>query len=515
MAKKISESIWEDVVQAYIDTGSILDTAAKCKVSTVKVRKILITEGLWSSKTSEQIDELLKNGFNSAQVAEKLCMSIKNVQAYMPYERGVYDEDRSVDAVRSGRYRDRMKVAAGMQKVSNAEEFSSERKLKMITNNKNLGAMLLHLELRYDWFTEEDKLILKKYGDVSESISRDIIVPSDITLHALHYAIQRAFGWQNGHLHHYTLPGPVFDELTCGSFAEWMKLAGVYFRFPTDDLEDIYWDDNYKEGESIRSWMRKKYTGPYRYKGNSEHYLYCQKEISELLDRLEVMTVHEYQPGIDIQKAPYEMKLKDASVKQVEQSFVDFFCHELIERLPLAQVLTIGEKKADLGSIRDEIFEKLGEIDIKKATTVYENKKLSDKARREFLDGYNLSAIPVSGELIYCYDYGDGWEVSIRCDALYEKDTVGNWSDDMGCEAHIYPEELEECIAKHRPICVAKDGIELVDDVGGPSGFCDMLKTIFDYERKDEKAQIESADMFGWANMLGWTGRNIGVKQTL
>ena len=71
MAKKISESIWEDVVQAYIDTGSILDTAAKCKVSTVKVRKILITEGLWSSKTSEQIDELLKNGFNSAQVAEK------------------------------------------------------------------------------------------------------------------------------------------------------------------------------------------------------------------------------------------------------------------------------------------------------------------------------------------------------------------------------------------------------------------------------------------------------------
>lgn len=37
---------------------------------------------------------------------------------------------------------------------------------------------------------------------------------------------------------------------------------------------------------------------------------------------------------------------------------------------------------------------------------------------------------------------------------------------------------LEDVISDYRPVCIRKDGIELVDDVGGIYGFCDMLKTI-------------------------------------
>lgn len=516
MSNNISDTLWEEVIDTYIETGLILDTAAICEISTVKVRKILITEGLWSSRTSEQIGELLDIGFTTAQIAEKLCMSIKNVQAYMPYERGTYGSDKSVDAIRADRYRNRMKVAANMQHVTNTSERMEDMgKINIETTQNDIDVMLLHLELDYDWFTDEDRKILRKYGDMDKAFSRDILVPSDITLHALNYAILRAFGWQNGHLHHFAVPDYIFDELTDNRFIDWLRLAGVYFRFPTDDLEDIYWDDNYREGESFRSWLRRKYTGPYKYKGLSEHYIYAQREVLDMLDRISEVTVHEYMPGIDIQKAPYKVRIEDASVKQIEHSFVDFFCHELIERLLLAQVLTVGGKKADIGSVRNGVLSRLEEIDVEHAITEYGHRKFSDKARREFLDGFDIPVMPIAGELSYRYDYGDGWEVKITCDALYSKGTDGKWHDDLGVEPHVYPEELEEVVAKHKPICVAKDGIELVDDVGGPSGFCEMLKAIYEYDPDDEEECIEAANMMDWADMMGWTGRRIGVKQTL
>ena len=63
---------------------------------------------------------------------------------------------------------------------------------------------------------------------------------SDRAIHRL-----RAFGWQNGHLHHFSLPEDVFAALTDNQFSTWAELAGVYFRFPTENYEDIYWDDDY------------------------------------------------------------------------------------------------------------------------------------------------------------------------------------------------------------------------------------------------------------------------------
>ena len=92
-------------------------------MSTVKVRKILITEGLWQSDTSKQIKELLNRGMTTAEIAGTLYMSVKNVQAYMPYERGLYGgEDLSKDAIRSDKYRNRMKQAAFMQVLKSTDK---------------------------------------------------------------------------------------------------------------------------------------------------------------------------------------------------------------------------------------------------------------------------------------------------------------------------------------------------------------------------------------------------------
>ena len=74
---------------------------------------------------------------------------------------------------------------------------------------------------------------------------------------------------------------------------------------------------------------------------------------------------------------------------------------------------------------------------------------------------------------------------------------------------------LEEVFTKYRPICIAKDGIELVDDVGGIGGFCRMLKTIYEADIYDDESMDERDDMLDWAEMMGWTGRRISSRQTL
>ena len=248
----------ESVIASYAKNNSILETAKDTGISTVKVRKILITEGLWESDTSLKIGDLLKRGMTTEEIADTLYMSVKNVQAYMPYERGVYGgEELSKEAIRSDKYRNRMRKAAAMQVIkSKVANLASERKAEMQESkiiefkkeDKKDKVLKLHLELNMKYVDEEEMQILKKHGAVKNGISRDILVPSDITLHALNYAILRMFGWQNGHLHNFSLPENVFKELTENKFLMWSEMAGVYFRFPTENYEDIYWDDDYREG---------------------------------------------------------------------------------------------------------------------------------------------------------------------------------------------------------------------------------------------------------------------------
>ncbi|MDD6043821.1 MAG: hypothetical protein PUB87_08750 [Eubacteriaceae bacterium] len=384
---------------------------------------------------------------------------------------------------------------------------------------KNNTVIRLHLELDLAHMSDREIEILKKYGSMKESISRDILVPADITLHALNYVILRAFGWQNGHLHHFALPDEVFDELTEQKFYTWSKLAGVYFRFPSENFEDIYWDDNYKENENLKSWMKRKYTGPYKYKGNSEHYLYSQLEVRDFFERYPVVTVQEV--SLYEESKPYQVNPKDASVYQVQNAFVDIFCHELIERIPLMSVLQPSFIRImPMSWIRHGIMEKLAALDVERGLDVCErNYYCSGKSMREVLESYNVTAEPVTHLLHYRYDYGDGWEVSITAEDVYCCDEETGWTRLGGdMKVDIPFDTLEEVVEKYRPVCIAKDGIELIDDVGGISGFCDFLESAFDINLNDPDYKVlisEAGDMLNWAYMMGWTGKWISPKKTL
>ena len=192
-------------------------------------------------------------------------------------------------------------------------------------------------------------------------------------------------------------------------------------------------------------------------------------------------------------------------------AFADVTCHELIERLQVSDILCMkGSNEVNFAEIKKYINARLMKCNVDDVIEEYSRRRFgSVKQKREFLDSYNIPVLPVTEQLIYSYDYGDGWKVLITCEDVYECNEAAGWTRKVAADL------LEEVVAKHRPVCIAKDGIELVDDVGGIRGFCEMLKTIYETDMNDEEEMEERDRIIGWAEMMGWTGRRISPKQTL
>ena len=105
--------------------------------------------------------------------------------------------------------------------------------------------MRLHLELIYDECDIDEYIkVLEKYGNViyDDTISRDIIVWT------LNYAIQKCFGWQNGHLHCFELAKDQSKNLISNNFSNYRTLVGVVFRTPCMDEDACFWQDDYESG---------------------------------------------------------------------------------------------------------------------------------------------------------------------------------------------------------------------------------------------------------------------------
>jgi DNA-binding CsgD family transcriptional regulator len=516
----ISDNLYQKIIQIYQETDAVKETAKKLGTYPIKVRRVLITEGLWHSNTSVQICSLYASGLSVAEIAKQLFISEKNVQSYLPYSRGQYGGDnRSGEAVRSEGYRGRMKVAENSQiKKKNQISYNHLNPDKEMENNRmdkldilkertrQLAgerpipyAIRLHLELNM-----EDKALgankiglLAQYGKMINYISRDIIVPGDITLHALHYVINRAFGWQNSHLHSFHPYEEDYNKmLKSGKLTEWAKLAGMYFRFPCEDYDDIYWDDDYETGISVKNWLRIKYTGPYYYGGTREYFYRCQQDIKEL---------YEWQPTLEVRK-----------------SFTEWFdeCRELEKKTGnkdakadmtkrIAPITDVTVKElADSISFEggfDELIERLPLYDILLMPGMAQNFELWDFSNKKILktsEQDNMCLAPVTTPILnairYWYDYGDDWNVKITATVCYESKKK--------YEASGNPTEP---IEEHRPICVEVDALPVCDDVGGIYGYCNMLEVL----HGDDPEEKES--MKNWARSMGWTGRKINPNNIL
>lgn len=84
------------------------------KLSTSKIRKILITGGRYSTNLSRSIGELMEEYKGlpdvESRVAEELGVKPSTVRTYVPYKRQVYNEDQSENAKSIKRWRDKKNV---------------------------------------------------------------------------------------------------------------------------------------------------------------------------------------------------------------------------------------------------------------------------------------------------------------------------------------------------------------------------------------------------------------------
>ena len=112
---------------------------------------------------------------------------------------------------------------------------------------------------------------------------------------------------------------------------------------------------------------------------------------------------------------------------------------------------------------------------------------------------------PVTHNLIYNYDFGDDWTITITkekdCRELLQKGYISK-DELLDAEATV--------LKKHKPVCIHKDGVFVLDDVGGLHGFISFLKEIYEGEDKEERSNYKA-----WAQSLGWSKRKISNKLTL
>lgn len=518
---------FEKIVAEYERNHSIIDVAAKLGMSVVKVRRVLITEGLWSSRTSEDVGVLRANGSGVKEIAEKLHMSEKNVQAYMPYVKGMYNKaEKSEQAKNCEDYRIRNKKTADKQvKGKHDENVKMRREEDMEILKENLKhirpmALKLKLEIALDELEQNDINVLQKYAKVKEGITREIIVPADMTLHALHYAIQRLFGWKNSHLHNFSLPESTFKEVTSNSADMWLRLCGVYFRFPDGNEDDRYWDDDYDESISFNTWLKWKYRGPYKYSAlgdyyytNQIHTLNLKKELPEF----ELLEPIEKFPNTKKEKIDRKIiKLEHATVDELNSS-IDFEqnLNSLLERLFVIDYFKFPNNGCVY--LKEDIGERLTFLEDDLEITLDEWKEVIDDIENRYGDFCMMGDISttrlsqITDEIIYSYDFVDGWNVKITCNDFYYNDSrLPFVKTEKTCYYNSFGEEvaeeekenLQHVISKHSPICIASDGINVVEDVGGVIGFCEFLQELH------EGQEMRKQELKEWSRMMGWTGKD-------
>ena len=509
----------EKIVSVYENTGSITETALQMEISSTKVRKILITEGLWSSARSVQIRELSDQGKSSSEIAEKLEISKAMVQNYLPYEKGLYDEPEKTDtATRSEMYRTRNRAHAQKSqsnKPQTMKGLSAVQGSATPVEKEKPFAMHLHLELResqLDQMPADRAKILAKYGAVTKSISRDVIVPSSLALHQMHYLINMAFGWTNSHLHNFQLPQSLFQSLTAGKFMEISPVFGYYLQFPNSAFGDAFWDDDYDESKSPRTWMRSKYLKQYKYGGYSEYWIENQAEIHNLAQRIPMLTVHPFRLREKVQ--PRKVRFEEASLQELLDAiaFDEGMPDVLKESLRLSEILSldpmdieqakVSALSADSSAVglykhyRDTV------VSYARQERGHRDESAYSHAFRQMVNLQNKyepkHIMPVATELLYSYDYGDGWEVDITLVREFGKDSQT-----------VNDETAAKVIADLKPICIAKDGLHVLDDCGHVDGYIDMLRTIHEGDRD------EAMEMREWARGQGWTGRDVSPKQMI
>ena len=98
----------ERIIEYYISCESMDDTAKTFGLSHQKVRKILITAGVYSSPETNMAISLLEKGLKVEEIAKRMGVTKKTVSSYLPYSKCMYNMDNPTEnALRIRKCRDK------------------------------------------------------------------------------------------------------------------------------------------------------------------------------------------------------------------------------------------------------------------------------------------------------------------------------------------------------------------------------------------------------------------------
>ena len=605
-----SKPVYDEIIKEYETCKSVTKIAKKLKVSEERVRRTLITEGLWTSRSAAPIIRLFKEGKTVSEIAKELTISEKTVQSYIPYSRGMYGGEQSDTALRSGEYRARMKEAEKNMKEERAAEplmeelewievpdkgwrFENEPLKKSELDKKPwnrgnddvggrrrnyvyqlrfdlTGGFLYGAEEDFGMEPEERKDFLK-LAKAKEGISRTVLVPGAMNLHAMHYMILRLFGWQNEHLHRFSLPEECFDALTDKEIDGWLGLCGTLLRFPGGDNADLYWDDDYELGQSVKSWLRSKYRRKYRQYSVTESMLSSMSEVA-----------HFRQDYIGDDGKRAHLKGTDTLTDLDNTVIMEEAYNTLLERLKVSDLFVSIDEKSRLEEIKEEwlgctlnerniaqsnvisfLADDEGKGALQKAVDELtkwralrdridsdlfygkraEVKKILKREPEEVLreakvaingweeevfgtlNRYNPKISPAFDTLYYLYDFGDDWCIRITCEKRYKRMTEWDFPDKNGCiiprtwktrdglTTYRYFDEAEQEIKGEDRDRLAEVDVKKVPvciKSDGMSLVEDAGGVYGFYHMLQTLAgddEEEKNSMKKWAKSLGWTGR--------
>lgn len=100
----------------------IIETAAEFHVTPMKMRKLLITAGVYSTDKSRFIGELHAEGKSASEIQAITGLKKSSINGYLPYSKVIYNhDDKSVGADRVGLYRKRQKLIKELKKTMSEE----------------------------------------------------------------------------------------------------------------------------------------------------------------------------------------------------------------------------------------------------------------------------------------------------------------------------------------------------------------------------------------------------------
>ena len=110
-ADRIMKALVDAAVEAYNETGELKLAAEELSMSALKIRKLLITAGVYHSEVSDEVNRLFREGKSGGEIQKVMRLGKSSVNGYLPYTKIAYKpEELSENAYRITVYRARRKT---------------------------------------------------------------------------------------------------------------------------------------------------------------------------------------------------------------------------------------------------------------------------------------------------------------------------------------------------------------------------------------------------------------------